>query len=98
MRFQSIGLVPAATSLRVFTLLSLVSFGAVIAEFNDAGLGDVAAGELAGDAALAHDQDPVGEDGQFLDIRGDQDDADAGAGEGADGAMDLFARPDVHAA
>src|SRR5579871_2640048 len=70
----------------------------MIAELDNACLGDLAAGKLSRETSLAHDENPIGQDGKFLDVRADENDADAGAGEGPDGAMDLLARADVHSA
>src|SRR4051812_14402396 len=101
-RFGSAGLRPsadpAAGSVGVITLFSLAAVGVVIAEFDDAGFRDGGARKLSREAPFAHDEDPVGKNGEFLDVRGDHDDSHAGAGERADGGMDLFPGADIHAA
>ncbi len=79
-------------------MFSPAAVGVVIAEFDDPGLGDLAAGELTCETPLAHDENTIGERGQFLDVGGDHDNADAGAREGADGIVDLLAGADVDAA
>jgi hypothetical protein len=58
-------------------------------------IGERITGELAADLALAHDDDPVAEHGQFLDIRRDDHGADASIREITDRLMDLLPCADV---
>ena len=61
-------------------------------------LGRLRAGDLAGDAPLAHRVDPVADPEQFGQLGGDDDDGFAGVGERVDDLVDLVLRADVDAA
>ena len=70
----------------------------MVTHFDDPRLGYVVPREFANDMALAHLHDPVGEDRQFLDIRRNNNDADAAPRQFAEGLVNLLARADVDAA
>ena len=56
------------------------------------------AGTVCSDAAVADDQDGVGEAEDFFDLAGDDDDGVAGGGEAADEGVDLGAGADIDTA
>src|SRR5699024_2429311 len=67
-------------------------------ERHDVLLGGVLAVDEAGDAAVAHDHDPVGHTDDLAHFGGDHDDALAGFGQFGDDTVDLILGADVDAA
>ena len=67
-------------------------------EVHDRLLARLGAGELAGLAALRHDQDAVGEEQELGELGADHEDGEALGGQGADEGVDLLLGADVDAA
>ena len=67
-------------------------------EVHDRLLAGLGAGELAGLAALGHDEDAVGEEQELGELGGDHEDGEALGGERADERVDLLLGADVDAA
>jgi hypothetical protein len=66
-----------------------------VGHFDDRGLADGLALELAHALPFAQDHDPLGDERQFLDVGRNHDDADALLRQPPQGIVDFLARADV---